>query len=362
MMRLNKYISHYSSYSRREADAAILKGYVRINGEIEENPATQVDEASDIVYISGNQVTPRDKYTVIVYSKPKGELVTKSDPKGRRTIYDSLEKEFKHFIPVGRLDYASEGVLLLTDASKVATALMNSDLERIYKIKIKGEVTPEMEVAMLGGLTLDDATAGGHSHSKVTSMTFAPFIGYQVIKNAHNYSTLKVAIKEGQNRELRRFFAHFGAEISDLKRLSFAEIKLNNLPLGKSRYLTRSEYSALFTFLKEEEKKQKETQGSVKKPKTFSKEKEGFKPKSKETHKSKDASKSRYKEDETATKGYNNPDSVRLRKLLADKPKNRADSKAGPKPKADSKAGPKPKNRADSKAGPKSGSRGKGTK
>jgi 23S rRNA pseudouridine2605 synthase len=333
MMRLNKYIAHHSSYSRREADAAIISGYVRINGEIETNPGTQIDEVSDIVYISGKQVTPRDKYTVIVYSKPKGELVTKSDPKGRRTIYDSLEKEFKHFIPVGRLDYASEGVLLLTDASKVATALMNSDLERIYKIKIKGEVTQEMEVAMLNGLTLDDASAGGHSHSKVTSMTFAPFIGYQIQKNAHNFSTLKVAIKEGQNRELRRFFAHFGTEISDLKRISFAEIKLNNLPIGKSRYLTRSEYSALFTFLKDEEKKLRETQGVVKKPQAFSK--PAPKPKNKADSKAgpkpKDAKKPRYKEEEKSTKGFNNPDSVRLRKLLAEKPKPRADSKAGPK-------------------------------
>ncbi|DAB29694.1 MAG TPA: pseudouridine synthase [Sulfurimonas sp. UBA12504] len=333
MMRLNKYIAHHSSYSRREADAAIISGYVRINGEIETNPGVQIDETSDIVYISGKQVTPKDKYTVIVYSKPKGELVTKSDPKGRRTIYDSLEKEFKHFIPVGRLDYASEGVLLLTDASKVATALMNSDLERIYKIKIKGEVTQEMEVAMLNGLTLDDASAGGHSHSKVTSMTFAPFIGYQIQKNAHNFSTLKVAIKEGQNRELRRFFAHFGTEISDLKRISFAEIKLNNLPLGKSRYLTRSEYSALFTFLKDEEKKLRETQAPQTKPKVFSK--PAPKPKNKADSKAgpkpKDARQPRYKEEEKSTKGFNNPDSVRLRKLLAEKPKPRADSKAGPK-------------------------------
>jgi len=144
-MRLNKYIAHHSSYSRREADKAILDGYVRINGEIQDNPATQVDEKDDIVYVSGKQITPRDKYTVIVYNKPKGELVTKSDPRGRRTIYESLEKKYKHFIPVGRLDYATEGVLLLTDASKIAAALMNSNLERIYKVKIKGEITPEME-------------------------------------------------------------------------------------------------------------------------------------------------------------------------------------------------------------------------
>jgi len=261
-MRLNKYIAHYSTYSRREADKAIQDGYVRVNGEIEDNPATQVQEGVDIVYISGKQVSPKEKYTVIVYSKPKGELVTKSDPKGRRTIYDTLSKEFKHFIPVGRLDFASEGLLLLTDASHVATKLMESDLERIYKIKIKGEVTSEMEEAMLKGLYLEDATAGAHSHSKITSMEFKPFIGYKIQKNQPNYSVLKVALSEGKNRELRRFFAHFGTEVVDLKRVSFAEIELNNLPSGKTRYLSRSEYSALYKFLKSEAKLEREKAGN----------------------------------------------------------------------------------------------------
>lgn len=267
MMRLNKFIAHYSTYSRREADKVVQDGYVRINGEIQENPATQVDEKNDVVYVSGKQISRQEKYTVIVYNKPKGELVTKSDPKGRRTIYDSLGKDFKHYIPVGRLDFASEGVLLLTDASHVATALMESDLERRYKIKIKGEVTSEMEHAMLNGMFIEDATAGGHSHSKITSMEFKPFLGYQIQKNAHNYSILKVAISEGKNRELRRFFAHFDAEIADLKRISFAEVELNNLPEGKTRFLTRSEYSALFTFLKSEEKLAREQAGNKPKPK-----------------------------------------------------------------------------------------------
>ena len=262
MMRLNKYIAHHSSYSRREADKAIQDGYVRVDGEIQDNPATQVDEKEVIVYVSGKQVTPRDKYTVIVYNKPKGELVTKSDPRGRKTIYDGLESKYKHFIPVGRLDYATEGVLLLTDASKVATALMNSGLERIYKVKIKGHVTQEMENAMLNGLELVDATAGGHEYSKITSMSFAPFLGYKIQKNEHNYSILKIAIAEGQNREIRRFFAHFGTEVADLKRISFAEIELNNLPTGKTRFLTRSEYSALFTFMKANEKLAREKSGN----------------------------------------------------------------------------------------------------
>ena len=259
-MRLNKYIAHHASYSRREADKAIQAGYVRVDGEIQTNPATDVIEGVSEVYVSGKQVSPRDKYTVIVYNKPKGELVTKTDPKGRRTIYDTLPKEYKHYIPVGRLDFASEGLLLLTDTSRVASSLMESDLERIYKIKIRGEITPEIEAAMLSGMTLEDASAGGHSHSKITQMEFKPFIGYKIQKNQPNYSTLKVAISEGQNRELRRFFAHFKAEVVDLKRVSFAEIELNNLPEGKVRFLTRSEYSALARFLKEEQKEQsKET-------------------------------------------------------------------------------------------------------
>ncbi len=253
MMRLNKYIAHYSTYSRREADRAIQDGYVRIDGEVETNPATQVDERTARVTVSGKRITPTEQFTVIVFNKPKGTLVTKSDPQGRKTIYDVLEKKYRHYIPVGRLDYATDGLLLLTDASRVANALMHSKMERVYKVKIKGEVTPRMEQAMQGGLHLEDATAGAHEKSDVDSMTFAPFYAYQIQKNQKDYSVLKIAIGEGQNREIRRFFAHFDAEVADLRRLSFGGIELNNLPTGKSRFLTRSEYSSLRNFLEETE-------------------------------------------------------------------------------------------------------------
>ncbi len=252
MMRLNKFIAHYSTYSRREADKVIQDGYVKVNGEVETNPATQVDEGRVDVWVSGKHVAATEKYTVIVYNKPKGELVTKSDPKGRKIIYDTLDKKFRHFIPVGRLDYATEGLLIMTDASRIATALMTSGLERIYKVKIKGQITEAMEAAMQNGLNLEDATAGGHSESDVLGMNFAPFYAYKIQKNRGDYSILKIAIGEGHNREVRRFFAHFGAEVVDLKRLSFGGIELNNLPTGKTRYLDRSEYNKLRSFLKQE--------------------------------------------------------------------------------------------------------------
>ena len=267
MMRLNKYIAHYSTYSRREADQAILDGYVRVDGEIEKNPAVSVDERSANVMVSGNKITATDQFTVIVYNKPRGELVTKKDPQKRRTIYDSLSSNYKHFIPVGRLDYASEGLLLLTDASRVATALMTSKMERVYRIKIKGAVTEGMKIAMGEGLELDDASAGAHEYAEEGPMSFAPFYAYQIQKDQGDYSILKVAIGEGQNRELRRFFAHFGAEIVDLKRLSFGGIELNNLPTGKVRFLERAEYASLRDFLETAEKaqamKQKDMQGKA---------------------------------------------------------------------------------------------------
>jgi len=252
-MRLNKYISHNTTYSRREADKLIQEGFVKVNQKIVKEPYYDVKKG-DKVYIKGKPVKEKKLFTVIVYNKPKGELVTKKDERGRKTIYDSLPAKFKHFIPVGRLDFATEGLLLLTDSPKVAQALMESNLERIYKVKIKGSITPAMEKAMKEGLELEDATKGAHEKTKIKSMKFAPFYAYQIIKNDSKYSKLKIALSEGKNREIRRFFAHFNRDVLDLKRLEFGGIALNALPVGKVRYLTKKEYEDLKEFLKEFEK------------------------------------------------------------------------------------------------------------
>lgn len=260
-VRLNKFISHNTKYSRREADRLIAQGRVTVDGAIVTDMATKVIERVNKVSINGKKsiwVENDRMFTVIVYNKPKGELVTKRDPQGRKTIYDSLSSKYRHFLPIGRLDYASEGLILLTDDVKVANALMHSQLERIYKIKINGSIPKIMISAMEQGLYLEDATKGAHKESDITSMNFAPFIAYQIQTNNQNYSKLKVAIGEGKNRELRRFFAHFNRDILDLKRLEFGGISLNNLPTGKSRYLNRDEYRNLRKYLEELEKEKNE--------------------------------------------------------------------------------------------------------
>ena len=248
-MRLNKYISHNTKYSRREADALIEAGEVIINRQKIENFAYEVQE-DDQISIRGLHVKERTELVMIAYNKPKGTLVTRKDDRGRTTIFHTLPGKFRHFIPIGRLDYASEGLLLLTDSPSVADIMMRGDLDRTYNIKIDKPLTPEMEEAMREGLNLDDARAGGHEQSKVYSMEFAPFVHYEIRGVSAHFTKLRVTISEGKNRELRRFFGHFEANVLDLKRVEFGGIELNNLPTGKTRYFTRREYDDTHKYLK----------------------------------------------------------------------------------------------------------------
>jgi len=248
-MRLNKYIAHNSKYSRREADALIEAGEVTLNKRPLKEFGYEVQE-DDRIFVKGKAIKVTNELTIIVYNKPKGVLVTKKDDRGRATIYHKLPGKYRHFTPVGRLDYASEGLLLLTDDVEVATALMESGLDRTYNLKIDKPVTKEMVNAMKEGLVLDDARAGAHEKSKIYAMEFAPFAHFEVRSEGKNFTKLRVTITEGKNRELRRFFAHFDAKVLDLKRVAFGGIELNNLPENKTRYFTRREYDDVHKFMK----------------------------------------------------------------------------------------------------------------
>jgi 23S rRNA pseudouridine2605 synthase len=247
-MRLNKFIAHHTKYSRRDADKLIFDGKVKVNGAVCTNPATDI-ESGDKVAVNKIPVTQKKNYTFIVYNKPKGELVTKKDDRGRKTIYHSLPTRFRGMRYVGRLDYASEGVLVLGDAVDIVDILSTSDLPRVYKVKIKGNITQNIIDAMKRGIELNNKK-GAHSESKFNQLELQPFINFEITKNSPTYSTLKVAIAEGKNRELRRFFGNFDREVVDLKRISYGWVSLNNLKEGKWRYFTPDEYKLLHDYLK----------------------------------------------------------------------------------------------------------------
>ena len=250
-MRINQFLSHNTKFSRREADNLVQSGRVKINRKV----AALSDKVgeNDRVFIDSRQIKPQNQYTIIAYNKPKGELVSRKDDRGRRVIFDSLEAKFSHFTPVGRLDFASSGLLILSDSVKIATALTKSDLVRIYNVKVSGKITDSVLSKILdsaqNGLSVADARAGGHKNSKIVGMDFAPFAFFEIVREGKGYTKIKVGINEGQNRELRRFFAHFGLEVVDLVRVSFGFIHLNALPCGKSRFLNKKEYKKVREFL-----------------------------------------------------------------------------------------------------------------
>lgn len=248
-IRLNKFISHNTNYSRREADELIKNGKVSINGRVVSDFIEL--NGTEKVRINGRYIGKKKDFSVIVYNKQKGELVTNKDDRGRRTIFDNLPRGFSKFVSIGRLDFASEGLLLLTDAPVIASALMQSDIERMYYLKVKGEVGSNVIEAMQNGLIAQDATKGAHPKSEITSMEFKPFLAYKILGSSGGYTKLKVIINEGKNRELRRFFGYFDLEVMDLKRVSFGRVDLGMLKSGKWRYLNTQEYDDLRDFLKE---------------------------------------------------------------------------------------------------------------
>jgi len=250
-MRINQYIAHNGRCSRRQADELIKQGLVKINKRV----ASLSDKVSakDKVFIKSRLISPRKKFSVIIYNKPKGELVSHKDERGRRIIFESLPHEFRNWRFVGRLDYASEGLLLLTDSAVIADALSKSDLEREYYLKIKGKfdekVLESLKEAMKNGLEITDKK-GAHKLSKITKLVIAPFLNYEFFGSSGGYTKLRVLINEGKNRELRRFFAQFDLEVVELKRVAFGALDLGTLKQGKFRYLSSGEYDKLRDFLK----------------------------------------------------------------------------------------------------------------
>lgn len=250
-MRINKFISHNSPYSRREADELIKQGLIKINHKI-----AQLNDSvkeSDKIFIKNKLLHKKTQFSVIIYHKQKGELVSRRDDRGRKTIYNSLPKEFNTWLSVGRLDYASEGLLLLTDSPVIADALMHSDLEREYYLKVRGYIDKKVIEAMQNGLEIQNSTKGAHAKTKINYMKFAPFLNFEIFGSSGGYTKLRVVINEGKNRELRRFFGYFDLEVVDLKRVAFGILELGLLKAGKYRFLERGEYEKLRDFLKTNE-------------------------------------------------------------------------------------------------------------
>lgn len=233
-MRINKYIASGGICSRRKAEEYIKQGVVKVNGKTVTELSYDVDEYNDTVTLDGNKIVPVKKSVYIMFHKPKGCVCTLKDDKGRKTVMDYLSdfSETRLF-PVGRLDYDTEGLLLLTNDGDVANRLTHpsTEIPKTYIAKVKGLLSESDLAALRNGVTLDGVKL---RRCKVRFLDLKDDI-----------VRYEVTIYEGKNRQIHRMFEYVGKEVEFLKRIKIGEIRLGGLGRGAYRYLTDKEIAFL---------------------------------------------------------------------------------------------------------------------
>jgi 23S rRNA pseudouridine2605 synthase len=232
-MRLNKYIAQAGVASRRRADELIAYGKVRVNGKVVRELGTIVG-AGDKVDVSGTPIAPIAQTAYLVVHKPSGVMTTMRDPQGRRTVADLVPKGMPRVVPVGRLDYDTAGVLLMTNDGNLANRLLHPryGVEKTYRATIAGRLSSDDVKALHDGVHLE----GGELAAGALVRVVAVRAGSSVVD---------VSVREGRNRQVRRMFEALGHPVQALVRLRFGPIALGDLPAGHARALTPKELSAL---------------------------------------------------------------------------------------------------------------------
>ncbi len=232
-MRINKYLALCGVGSRRKVEEYVLNGNIKVNGKVVTVLSTDINPKSDKVMYLDKDVTLPSCYVYYKFNKPKGYICSAKDEKGRKTIYD-LVKVNNRVFSVGRLDYNSEGLLLLTNDGDFANKLTHptNHIDKEYIVTIEGEIT-EGELAVLRAGVVEN---GNRMPSAKVNL-----ISYQ-----NKLSRLSVVIDEGQNRQIRRMFEAIGKNIVLLKRVAIGGLKLGGLERGKYRPLTDKELYSIF--------------------------------------------------------------------------------------------------------------------
>ncbi|MBN2200011.1 MAG: rRNA pseudouridine synthase [Candidatus Aminicenantes bacterium] len=232
-IRLNKYLSQAGRASRREADRLIAAGKVRVNGAVVTDLGRTVDDAQDRVEVGGRKISARQEPVTIVLHKPPGCLVTRNDPQGRPTIYDFLPQVKTSIFPVGRLDFESEGLLLLTNDGELAFRLTHPRFQvpKTYLVKAEGEIGGDKVKRLERGIRLED---GKTAPARI-----------RVLTAAAASSLLRIEVREGRKREVRRMLEAVGHRVTMLKRIAFAGLELAPLQRGRWRFLSARETKAL---------------------------------------------------------------------------------------------------------------------
>ncbi|MBD73875.1 MAG: pseudouridine synthase [Rickettsiales bacterium] len=229
--RINKVLANYGICSRRKVDLMILDRKISVNGSLAEI-GMRVNPDLDKIYINGKKLKNNNiQTTIILINKPKYIITTCSDKHNRKTVIDLLPKRYKRgFFPIGRLDYKSRGALLITNDGEICHKLSHPKFEhkKIYNVKLSGNLKENHIDKWRAGINIDG------------KKTFPCDIEL-LEKDSANF-LLKITLKEGRNRQIRKIASYFGYKVIDLQRVNFANFKLGNLKEGEWKLINNSEF------------------------------------------------------------------------------------------------------------------------
>ncbi|HLE12861.1 MAG: hypothetical protein A2504_13475 [Bdellovibrionales bacterium RIFOXYD12_FULL_39_22] len=234
LVRLQKYIADCGVTSRRKAEEMIVCGQVTINNQVVTELGTKVNPQEDVVHVDGKLIDLGAVEKVyIVLNKPRAYVTTLNDPEGRPTVMDLCKEVPERVYPVGRLDYLSEGLLVLTNDGELANKIMHpsNNIIKVYEVKVFGIVGMQLLNKLKNGVQTDEGFLRPHS--------------VRVVEQLPNKTWLEFRLGEGRNREIRRLCEACGITVEKLRRVAIGGLTINNLAPGRFMYYSKKQISDL---------------------------------------------------------------------------------------------------------------------
>jgi pseudouridine synthase len=242
LVRLQKILSAAGIASRRAAEKLMLEGRVSVNGQVVRELGTRADPDRDEIRFDDRRVKTAQRHRYFLLNKPRGYVTTRSDPQGRPTVLHLLKGVREYVYPVGRLDYASEGLLILTNDGDLAARLTHPrhEVERVYEARVLGVLDDHDLDRLRKGVTIDHRrTAPAEVHVVPSASVYARARG------SSGSSLLRITIHEGRTRQVRNMFDAIGHPVRELRRIRIGPISDTGLKLGAFRELTAGEVEKL---------------------------------------------------------------------------------------------------------------------
>jgi 23S rRNA pseudouridine2605 synthase len=239
-IRLQKIIAQAGIVSRRKAEELILEGRVQVNGQVVTELGTKADPERDHIRVDGKLLHGAQKHRYLMLNKPKGFVTTASDPEGRPTVMQFVERAGVRIFPVGRLDYLSEGLLLMTNDGELANALTRAaaKVEKVYLVKVSGKPAESGLEQLRSGIMIERGKPGSREGRVMTQPA-----KIKLIRDAEN-PWYEMTLTEGRNRELRKMFEEIGHHVEKIRRVGYGPLVLD-VPPGEVRDLSEAEVESL---------------------------------------------------------------------------------------------------------------------